>query len=62
MRTTHAEGKVTLARQQLAVWYSGGYRTATLARLAGVHAVSEKALATLIRSTTDLEPWLPGHF
>ncbi|MEU1691072.1 hypothetical protein ABZ590_05715 [Streptomyces hirsutus] len=29
---------------------------------AGVHAVSEKTLATLIRSTTQFEPWLPDHF
>jgi hypothetical protein len=30
--------------------------------MAGAQAVSEKALATLVRSTTDLEPWLPDHF
>ncbi|MFI6883876.1 enhanced intracellular survival protein Eis [Streptosporangium canum] len=59
---THVQGKVTLTRRQLAVWYAGGYRTATSARMAGVHAASEKALATLVRSTADLEPWLPDHF
>ncbi|MGW0315455.1 GNAT family N-acetyltransferase [Streptomyces flavidovirens] len=59
---THIEEQVTFTRRQLAVWYAGGYRSATSARMAGVHAVSEKALATLVRSTTDLEPWLPDHF
>ncbi|MFI6883778.1 sterol carrier protein domain-containing protein [Streptosporangium canum] len=59
---THVQGKVTLTRRQLAVWYADGYRTATSARMAGVHAASEKALATLVRSTADLEPWLPDHF
>lgn len=59
---THTEGKVTLTRRQLAVWYAGGYRTVASARMAGVRAASEKALATLIRSTTELEPWLPDHF
>ncbi|MFB6617696.1 enhanced intracellular survival protein Eis [Streptomyces sp. NPDC056367] len=59
---TSAEGQVTLTRQQLAVWYAGGYRSTTSARLAGVRAGSESALATLVRSTTYLEPWLPDHF
>lgn len=59
---THVAGKVALTQRQLAVWYAGGYRTAVSARMAGVNAVSESALATLIRSTTDLEPWLPDHF
>ncbi|MGW5682306.1 GNAT family N-acetyltransferase [Nonomuraea sp. NPDC003754] len=59
---THAEGQVILTRRQLAVWYAGGYRTVTSARMAGVHAASEKALSTLIRSTTSREPWLPDHF
>jgi predicted acetyltransferase len=59
---TRMEGQVTLTRRQLAVWYAGGYRSATSARMAGVYAVSEEALAALIRTTTDLEPWLPDHF
>ncbi|MFJ4428428.1 GNAT family N-acetyltransferase [Streptomyces bobili] len=59
---TPAEGQVTFTRRQLAVWYAGGYRSATSARMAGVRAVSEKALASLVRSTADLEPWLPDHF
>jgi predicted acetyltransferase len=59
---TQAEGEVTLTRGQLAVRYAGCNRTATSARLAGVHAVSATALARLVRSTTDLEPWLPDHF
>ncbi|MCG8971372.1 enhanced intracellular survival protein Eis [Streptomyces sp. CL12-4] len=59
---TQVEGQVLLTRRQLAVWYAGGYRSTTSARMAGVHAVSEKALATLVRSTAQLEPWLPDHF
>ncbi|MCP3817510.1 GNAT family N-acetyltransferase [Streptomyces sp. A3M-1-3] len=59
---THIEGQVIFTRRQLAVWYAGGYRTATSARMAGVRAASEQALATLIRSTAELEPWLPDHF
>lgn len=59
---TQVEGQVSLTRRQLAVWYAGGYRSTTAARLAGVHAVSDKALAALIRSTTEFEPWLPDHF
>lgn len=59
---TQAEGEVTLTRGQLAVLYAGGYRTTTSAALAGVRASSEKALAMLVRCTTDLEPWLPDHF
>ncbi|MFD5268826.1 enhanced intracellular survival protein Eis [Streptomyces sp. NPDC058335] len=59
---THAEGQVTFTRRQLAVWYAGGYRSATSARMAGVRAVSDRALASLVRSTADLEPWLPDHF
>ncbi|MEV6983237.1 sterol carrier protein domain-containing protein [Sphaerisporangium sp. NPDC051017] len=58
----HVEGTVTLTRRQLAVWYAGGYRSVASARMAGVQAVSEEALAALIRCTTDLEPWLPDHF
>jgi predicted acetyltransferase len=59
---THIEGQVTFTRPQLAVWYAGGYRSATSARMAGVHAESEPALAALVRTTADLEPWLPDHF
>jgi len=59
--STHIESKVTFTRRQLAVWFAGGYRTVTSARMAGVPG-SEKALATLIRSTAELEPWLPDHF
>ncbi|MGW7199392.1 GNAT family N-acetyltransferase [Streptomyces chryseus] len=59
---THVEGQVSFTRRQLAVWYAGGYRSTTSARMAGVHAVSEQALAALVRSTTEFEPWLPDHF
>ncbi|WP_199550158.1 enhanced intracellular survival protein Eis [Streptomyces sp. N35] len=59
---TQIEGLVLLTRRQLAAWYAGGYRSATSARMAGVQAVSEKALRTLVRATADLEPWLPDHF
>jgi predicted acetyltransferase len=58
---TQVEGQVLFTRRQLAVWYAGGYRSTTSARMAGVHAVSEKALATLVRGTVQLEPWLPDH-
>ncbi|MCK7624432.1 GNAT family N-acetyltransferase [Streptomyces sp. RS10V-4] len=58
---TTTEAQVTLTRRQLAVWYAGGYRTATSARMAGVHAVSQEALSDLIRTTIDHEPWLPDH-
>lgn len=59
---THVEGQVTFTRRQLAVWYAGGYRSTTSARMAGVHTTSDKALTTLVRSTTQFEPWLPDHF
>ena len=59
---THVEGQVALTRRQLAVWYAGGYWSTASARMAGVHAVSEKALAALVRSTAQFEPWLPDHF
>ncbi|MFJ6650594.1 enhanced intracellular survival protein Eis [Streptomyces sp. NPDC091290] len=57
----HTAGEVRLTRRQLAVWYAGGYRTATAARLAGVDARSEDALKRLM-CTTEHEPWLPDHF
>lgn len=59
---TSVPGEVTLSRKQLAVWYAGGYRTVISARMAGVQALSEQALANIIQSTTDHEPWLPDHF
>ncbi|WP_338676006.1 GNAT family N-acetyltransferase [Streptomyces sp. SCSIO 30461] len=59
---THIHAQVTLTQRQLAVWYAGGYRSTTAARTAGVHAVSDDTLATLVRSTTQFEPWLPDHF
>ncbi len=59
---TPTAGEVRLTRRQLAVWYAGGYRTATSARLAGVAARSHEALSKLIDATTDHEPWLPDHF
>ncbi|WP_308118180.1 sterol carrier protein domain-containing protein [Streptomyces buecherae] len=62
MTPTHVAERVTLTRHQLAVWYAGGYRSATSARMAGVHATSEEALTSLVRSTTQHEPWLPDHF
>lgn len=59
---TKNEGTVNFTRRQLAVWFAGGYRTATSARMTGVRSGSEEALATLIHSTAELEPWLPDHF
>lgn len=62
INSTNTEGKVNFTRRQLAVWFAGGYRTLTSVRMAGVRAESEQALATLIHSTAELEPWLPDHF
>ncbi|MER5968431.1 sterol carrier protein domain-containing protein [Streptomyces sp. NPDC002055] len=62
LTATHRTGEVKLTRQQLAVWYSGGFRTPAAAHLAGVAATSGEALTKLIRATTDYEPWLPDHF
>ncbi|MFI6055947.1 enhanced intracellular survival protein Eis [Streptomyces violascens] len=59
---TRVEGQVAFTRRQLAVWYAGGYRSAASASMTGIHAASEKALATLVRSTAEFEPWLPDHF
>lgn len=59
---TPVQGQVTFTQRQLAVWYAGGYRSTTSAHIAGVHAVSETALATLVHSMAQFEPWLPDHF
>ncbi|HEY9327226.1 MAG TPA: GNAT family N-acetyltransferase [Streptomyces sp.] len=59
---TRVKGQVSFTRRQLAVWYAGGYRSTASARMAGVHALSGEGLATVVRSTTELEPWLPDHF
>jgi hypothetical protein len=59
---TNVHGQVTLTWRQLADWYAGGYRSTTSARMAGVRAVSEKVLATLVHSTSQFEPWMPDHF
>lgn len=59
---TTAPAEVTFTAGQFAAWYAGGFRTATAARMSGVRAHSEVALATLVRATTDQEPWLPDHF
>jgi predicted acetyltransferase len=56
------EPVVRFSRGQLAVWYAGGYTTATTARLGGVHGDSADALATLVRATHHLDPWLPDLF
>ena len=54
-------GRCTLTRRQFAVWYAGGYRTATAAALAGVVG-DPPAVADLVHATTDREPWLSEHF
>lgn len=59
---TTTEGQVTFSRRQFAVWYAGGYRSATSARMAGVHAESAQPLATLVACTARHEPWMPDHF
>jgi predicted acetyltransferase len=40
--STRIESKVTFTRMQLAVWFAGGYRTVTSARMAGVRTGSER--------------------
>jgi predicted acetyltransferase len=59
---THTASEIRLTRQQLAVWYAGGYRTPAAARLAGVAARSDEALSRLLHTTARYEPWLPDHF
>ncbi|MEV6532762.1 GNAT family N-acetyltransferase [Streptomyces sp. NPDC051639] len=62
LQPTTLDSRVRLTRRQATVWYAGGYRSATAARMAGVHATDQQSLTTLIRSTTDHEPWLAEHF
>lgn len=57
-----SEPIVVFSSGQLAVWYAGGYATAAAARLSGVRSTSVEALATLLRATGHLEPWLPDLF
>ncbi|MFJ9729694.1 enhanced intracellular survival protein Eis [Streptomyces sp. NPDC101209] len=59
---TTIEPSVTLTRRQATVWYAGGYRSTTAARMAGIHATDDHTLATLIRATTEHEPWCAEHF
>lgn len=54
-------GRCTLTSRQFAVWYAGGYRTATAAALAGVTG-APSAIADLVHATAEREPWLPEHF
>lgn len=58
---TTSDGQLTLTRGQFAVWYAGGYRTATAAALAGVSA-EPTALTRLLAATAEREPWLADHF
>lgn len=58
---TTREGRLTLTRGQFAVWYAGGYRSATAAALAGVRG-DPRSIAQLLLATADREPWLPDHF
>ncbi|MGR3935274.1 sterol carrier protein domain-containing protein [Streptomyces sp. BRA346] len=60
-RPADRHGDVRLTRGQLAVWYAGGYRTAAASHLAGITARSQDTLTRLIRTTMDVEPWLPDH-
>jgi predicted acetyltransferase len=62
LQPTTVECRVRLTHRQATVWYAGGYRSITAARMAGVRATDEQSLATLIRSTTEHELWLPEHF
>jgi len=58
----HIEPTVHFTRGQLAVWYAGGYTTATMTRMAGVRSESPEALTTLVRAPHTLDPWLPDLF
>ncbi|WP_244419053.1 GNAT family N-acetyltransferase [Streptomyces hygroscopicus] len=58
---TIREGQLTLSRGQFAVWYAGGYRSASAAALAGVHG-DPAVLARLLTATADREPWLGDFF
>src|SRR4051812_10781424 len=51
----HPPGACTMTMRQLAVWYAGGYRTATAATLAGVDGTRE-AVTALVALTCDREP------
>ncbi|MGH7750700.1 MAG: sterol carrier protein domain-containing protein, partial [Candidatus Dormibacteria bacterium] len=55
------DGRLRLTRRQFAVWYAGGYRTATAATLAGVRGDPQE-VARLVLATADREPWLPEYF
>jgi predicted acetyltransferase len=61
LATTTREGRVRLTRRQFAVWYAGGYRTATAATMAGVCG-DPADLARLVLATAEREPWLPEYF
>jgi predicted acetyltransferase len=61
LEPTTREGQLTLPRGQMAVWYAGGYRSATAAHLAGVGG-APRALAQLLKATADREPWLADYF
>nr|BEK71415.1 GNAT family N-acetyltransferase [Kitasatospora purpeofusca] len=52
---------ITLTSGQFAVWYAGGYRSPAAAALAGVHGHSP-ALARLLATTAEREPWLADYF
>ncbi|GAA1237327.1 GNAT family N-acetyltransferase [Streptomyces rhizosphaericus] len=52
---------VTLTRGQFALWYAGGYRSPAAAALAGLQGTSS-ALARLLATTADREPWLADYF
>lgn len=58
---TTCPGGVRMTRRQFAVWYAGGYSTATAAAMAGVRG-DRSDLASLVLATGEREPWLPDHF
>ncbi|MEU9900747.1 enhanced intracellular survival protein Eis [Streptomyces phaeochromogenes] len=62
IRPTSRAAQVSFTGRQFAVWFAGGYRSATTAHLSGVRCTSPQALDAIIRSTTDREPWLPDQF
>jgi hypothetical protein len=59
--STGDAGLVCLTGRHFAVWYCGGFRTATAATLAGVRG-DPHTVARFVHASTDREPWLPDYF
>ncbi|MFB7836061.1 enhanced intracellular survival protein Eis [Streptomyces sp. NPDC056056] len=59
--TSRLRSQLALTEQQFAVWYAGGYRSATSALLDGVGGAPAE-VARLVGATSETEPWLPEYF